>query len=111
MRLNSADAIAGRPALETRRLLRELARYEPFTRDEVVRWEAMTPRVAARRLNALTAEGYLELERVAGYPRPRWALTRKGHALRIAHATKPITRATADRIVAGVLARARALAD
>lgn len=55
----------------------------------------------------LQAEGYLEVDSVDEDGDTWWKTSIQGNALAMAGFGKPITRKTADRLVAGVLERAR----
>lgn len=107
MRLQKTDVVAGLPATVAR---------------DVVRIYRGNPRVAESAGDILTAdgvddikgvfallkeEGYLEVDHIDEDGVAWWQTTTKGNALAMASFGKPITRKTADRLVAGMLERAR----
>ena len=109
MRINTADTIGGLPILTVRAVLHRLWRVDDLTAQEVadaLRDLQLDPRKASRLLKAMVAAGYLE--RVGGRPGV-WCMSREGAALTWAHATRPIRRRTAERLLAGFLERVRAL--
>lgn len=59
-------------------------------------------------LETLESAGYLRRrDRLAGEGDTEWSLTIAGSALRMATFSRPITRATADRLLAGIIERTR----
>ena len=107
MRLQKTDFVAGVPAAVAR---------------DVVRKYRGNPRVAEAATEILTAAGYTDVHGVfaqlqtAGYLEVDsvdedgdtwWQTTIQGNALAMAGFGKPITRTTADRLLAGVLERAK----
>jgi len=108
MRIEPAGHVAGLPALEARALMRAAARYDVVTVADLAAHLRRSPRRVARELRALAAAGFFERDPDV---RSAWVVTTRGYALCHATAAKPLRRATAERIVAEVTARAAALAD
>jgi hypothetical protein len=105
MRIRTADRIGGQPITEARKLVRRLQRDSIDV--EVIMSVLSLARVPATRLlNAMIAEGYV----AADEKKPEaWALTEKAGKLAHATAAPPMARAAAERLLAGVIARAEAL--
>ncbi len=102
MRLAKTDVIAGLDAATARDLARELRLTK---RQSDI--EAVVPGGAAT-LRALQAEGYLRLDELRSSPGdPWWGNTVAGNALAQASFSRPIARATAERLLGEVLDRAR----
>jgi len=111
MRITPGLTIAGYPAIELRDLFhRVLSRHEGWTEAAVADHLRIAPRRAHRLVTELARLGYLTRREPPDQHAPPYVITRQGAALIMATAAKPITRATADRIVAGLLERARVLA-
>lgn len=107
MHITRDMSIIGFPALEVRSLLQRAAqRPWGFGRDLVEEvWRVDADRAQAI-VQALQAEGYIEPIPVRQTDTERWETTVKGNALANASAAPPIVRATADRAVADLVARA-----
>jgi predicted nucleotidyltransferase len=102
MRIMTDQSIAGYPAVQVRKLLREtIGRSIPlrYVR-EILR---CSDAAASRVLNRLQKDGFVEL--VQGHFEP----TTKGSALAMATAAPPLRRETAARLIADLTERARAL--
>ena len=111
MRITPDMTIAGYPAIRVRQLVRRVFRFDRWRHKDVASEMGISVRKAGRLVTALVDEGYLEPV-TPDYPgHARWAVTRKGAGLAMASAAKPIHRATAERLVAGVLERCSVLAD
>ena len=100
MRITTNEKIAGYPALQIRRLMRETVgrSITPRYVREILGCSDIS---AARVLSQLQEAGFVES--VRGY----WEATTKGSALAMATATHPLRRETADRLVAELVNRAR----
>ena len=106
MRLAKTDMIAGLDASTVRDLMRSL--HSPGTAQYV---QARIPAGvdAATAIAELESLGYLRPDDRAGYAGEAWWVTTTlGNALAMASFAKPISRATADRLVAGLLERTTA---
>ncbi|MFF5083860.1 hypothetical protein ACFY36_42990 [Actinoplanes sp. NPDC000266] len=109
MRVAKTDVIAGLDAVTARDLARKLFRHEAFPIEVMARYRGCGQAEARDLLAALAEEGYVE-------PDPRsvndtgqwWRTTVKGNALAQAGFGRPVSRAKAEELLAGVLARARA---
>ncbi|MBI4219894.1 MAG: hypothetical protein HY682_07120 [Chloroflexi bacterium] len=110
MRLTRELTIAGYPALQMRALFREAcSQSHGVTSGLVKRALAITDDDAVQAvIQTLKAEGFIEEHR----PTDRldeWRVTMKGAALATVPASRPIHRATAERHLAALLERVRAL--
>src|SRR5690349_8345192 len=110
MRLTPDLDIAGYPALRIRGLFRRVFRDDRWTYHDVMEHPGLRKREAVHLTADLEQEGYLERVKEPSPHRSLHDVTRKGAALMMASAAKPIRRATADRLLAGVVERARHLA-
>ena len=106
-RISRDMTIAGVPAFEIRKLLRD-GHY--LVAEQAARVLSVSERRAEEIMHALEREGFLQphdrsfcqpLDGTKGV----WEVTLKGSALRIAKAGKPIKRSTAERLVAEFLDR------
>ena len=102
MRIAAEEKIAGYPALRIRQLMRETA-GRSITPRYVREILSCTDSCAARVLNQLAGAGFVEA--VRGH----WEATTKGNALAMATAAAPLRRQTAERLIAGLIDRARVL--
>lgn len=103
MRIRPDDVIVGQPALAIRKLLRQES-GTVATISESLGVDLVTARQVSQEL---FAEGYIE---PAVHARDEsWQTTTRGNALAHATARKPITRKTAERLVAEFLNRVRAI--
>lgn len=102
MRIRSDERIAGYPAVQVRQLMRETV-GRSISHRYVREILSCSNSRAARVLNELEKAGFIESMR--GY----WEATTKGSALAMATAAPPLTRETADRLVAELVQRARYL--
>jgi hypothetical protein len=100
MRIEKHQLIAGLPAKEVRRLMREAAGFiiRPRTLIEVL---GCSESDAHQLLEKLQNEGLLATK--ADF----WEATERGHALAMATAARPLRRATAQRLIEDVVERAR----
>jgi hypothetical protein len=102
MRITTDQTIAGYPALQVRKLMRETVGRSITLRyvREILRCSDVA---ATRVLNRLKMDGFVEP--VKGHFEP----TIKGSALAMATAAPPLRRGTAARLIAGLAERVRAL--
>jgi hypothetical protein len=100
MRIESHQVIAGLPAKEARRFMREAAGFiiRPRTVVEVL---GLSESAARQLLREMQNEGLLAAKE------DYWLATAKGHALAMATAARPLRRATAERLIEEVVQRAR----
>lgn len=106
MRIARTDIIAGLPSTLARDVTRQYRGQEGTSgwAAEILRRGGFDDVEGV--FSALQAEGYLEIYREDGED-VWWTNTIKGNALSMASFGKPITRATADRLLAGLVDRAR----
>lgn len=106
MRIAKTDVIAGLPAAAARDVMKLFGRRElpaDYARDALARHGITTPPDAV--VQALAAAGYL---RVANERHGvQWTTTIQGNALGMASFGRPISRKTADRLLAELIQRAR----
>ena len=102
MRIRSDEKIAGHPAVQVRQLMRETV-GRSITHRYVREILSCSNSTATRVLSELAQAGFIES--LKGY----WEATTKGSALAMATAAPPLTRETANRLVAGLVHRARDL--
>ena len=104
MRIAGNEKIAGYPAFQIRQLMRETVGRSIGRRyvREILRCSNST---AVRVLSQLEKAGFVE--QVRGY----WAATLKGSALAMATAARPLRRGTAERLIGGLVQRARLMND
>jgi hypothetical protein len=100
MRSEKDQLIAGLPAKDVRRFMRQAAGFiiRPHTVTNVL---GLTEGDARQLLRKFQKEGLVTVK--AGY----WEATARGHALAMATAASPLRRATAGRLIAEVVERAR----
>ena len=105
MRLAKTDVIAGLDATTARELMRSLRTEKSL---EYVRTRLPAGTDAAAALTELVEAGFLTEEHGSPVDGDRWwVTTTRGNALGMASFAKPISRATAERLLAGLLDRAR----
>jgi hypothetical protein len=109
MRVKTADSICGVPAVALRDALRRAGRSDAWTVDFLRQLLDLSARRAQQLVRELAESGYIERESKRSDNLIWWRLTAKARALSLASAAKPITRATADRVVRDVIARADAI--
>jgi hypothetical protein len=102
MRITPDEKIASYPAIRIRQLMRETA-GRPITPRYVREILGCTNTGAARVLNQLEKAGFIEPVR------EYWEATTKGNALTMATAAAPLRRQTAERLIEGLVDRARLL--
>jgi predicted nucleotidyltransferase len=91
MRIDPKGAVAGRPSLVVRRVLRQLRGRLPWGLNELESAASVEAGEGRALMKALLAEGLIER---AG--RERWEVTQAGRTLAAATAAKRVTRATAE---------------
>jgi len=105
MRLSRGDQIAGLPATDARELMRRFDDAQPESR--IGSWIDTGGRTGAEVARAFADDGYLKVCNVDREGETWWESTIKGSALAQASFAKPITRATAEHLLAGVIERAQ----
>jgi predicted nucleotidyltransferase len=105
MRIKSGDIVAGRPALEIRRLFK--CSHGTGSIHTIAEILHTSPSIAQTIYQNLLQEGYIELRNEPFTDPLRWQTTIKGNALAYATARRPITRQTADKLVEGFLERTK----
>jgi predicted nucleotidyltransferase len=103
MRITTGQKIAGYPAVQIRELMRKTVAGS-ITLERVRMVVGCSGSGAASVLNSLQEDGFVESVRGG-----RLELSTKGRALAMATAAPPLRRATASRLVADLIERARAL--
>lgn len=106
MRVSKTDVIAGLPAELARAMVRKFRGRETVAEIAADLLEGTRFELEAV-LVPLEAAGYMEKVRVDTDGLAWWGTTIKGNALAMAGFGKPISRKTAERLVAGLLDRAR----
>lgn len=106
MRVDKTDVIAGLPAPLARSVIRKFVGRERVQEiaEDLLQGSGHTP---AEVVSALEAGGYLEKIRTDEDGDIWWETTIEGNSFAMASFGKPIRRKTADRLVAGLLERAR----
>jgi predicted nucleotidyltransferase len=106
MRVSKSDVICGLPAPVARQLMR--AYFDERTTGVACEVLNFDRHAAEQQLQAFEAAGYIKhSERARGTGDDWWITTVKGNALAQASFGKPISRATATRLLAQVIERAR----
>lgn len=93
------------PQTDARDLLRHFDDAQP--EDLIGSWIDIDSRTGAQVARAFEDAGYLQLHSVDGHGETWWESTIKGGALAQASFNRPITRKTAERLLAGVIDRAK----
>ena len=107
MRVSKNDTICGVPAPTARQLMR--AYFDQRPTEVACEVLGADPHSARERLRAFQAAGYIERTgQESGTDDDWWVTTIKGNALAQASFGNPISRATATRLLAQVIERARA---
>jgi hypothetical protein len=104
MRLSRGDQIAGIPATDARELMRRFGDPQPESR--IDSWIDTGIRTSTEIARAFEDAGYLRVS-VVHDGETYWETTIRGNALAQASFGRPITRATAERHLAGVIDRAK----
>lgn len=104
MRLSRSDHVAELPATDARKLMRRFGEAQPENR--ISDWIDTGSRTGTEVARAFADAGYLRV-RVVHDGETWWETTIKGNALAQASFGRPITRATAQRHLAGVIDRAQ----
>jgi hypothetical protein len=105
MRLSRGDQIAGIPAADARELMRRFDDAAPETM--IGSWIDIGSRTGAEVARAFEDAGYLEFHEIDRDGVTWWKSTTDGSALAQASFNRPIKRATAERLLAGVIDRAK----
>ena len=100
MRIEKDQLIAGLLARDVRRLMREAAGF-------IIRTSTVTEVLGFSQSHALKLIKELQNEGLLATREDFWEATEKGHALAMASAATPLRRSTADRLIEGVVERAR----
>ncbi|WP_311245352.1 MULTISPECIES: hypothetical protein [unclassified Microbacterium] len=108
MRVQKTDVIAGLPAPLAREVLRKGVRREIYHAHVAKLFDGLDIDPAAA-LQALADAGLFEFVQKDQDGDTWWRPTVNGNALAMASFGKPITRATADRLLAGVIERAEGI--
>ncbi len=98
MRIVKGEMIAGYPALVIRNLLRSA---DVLDESDIINILGLEPRPARRLLQDLTVLGLIG----PGKEKGTFAVAERGISLRLASAAAPVTRRTADRLLAGFVTR------
>lgn len=108
MRLSKTDLIGGLPAAAAREIMRHYQSEDgPYQAGRILDKHGIdTP--PAEVLTKLTGLGYLETGSYRGDAGPWWVTTVLGNSLGMASFGKPISRATADRLLEEIIGRAKA---
>ena len=105
MRLSRSDSVADLPAADARELMRRFGDVQP---ESLIGSRIDTgSRTGAEVARAFAADGYLAVYDVDRDGVTWWESTVRGSALAQASFGRPITRATAERLLAGVIERAK----
>lgn len=107
MRIAKTDSIAGLPATATRDFLRRVKNADFDEEWALTLLDAAGDDPAVVILRLLEAQGYIERTGASHEGSPWWRTTILGNALAMASFGRPITRKTADRLVAELLERVR----
>jgi hypothetical protein len=105
MRLSRGEQIAGIPAADARQLMRRFDDAAPETM--MGSWIDIGSRTSAEVARAFEDAGYLKFHEIGRDGAISWESTIKGSALAQATFGRPIKRATAERLLAEVIDRAK----
>jgi len=108
MRIAPGEKICGVDALSLRKAFRFVSNLDDFSTELLAEKLGLSKKRGPSLLNDLAAEGFVT-PHLDFHKRACWRLTKRGRALALASAAKPLTRATADRLVEEFLARAMAI--
>jgi hypothetical protein len=100
MRIEKDQLIAGLPARDIRRFMREAAGF-------IIRTRTVTDVLGFSESRAFKLLKNLQNERLLAAKDDHWEATERGHALAMATAATPLRRATAERLLEQVVERAR----
>ncbi len=100
MRIERDQLIAGLPARDVRRFMRDAAGF-------IFRVRTVTEVLGCYELRALELLENLQNEGLIAATEDFWEATERGHALAMARAAPPLRRATAERLIEQVVERAR----
>lgn len=102
MRLQKTDVICGIGATELRSFMK---RRRGMLAEDLASAFSLSPMAAKEKLNELATAGYIEFDRTLPDGRELFSRTTTGNALAKAKLAKPISRATAEVLLKGVLER------
>ena len=105
MRIDPKEKIGGHPVLTVRQLLRSLGGRLSWTPEDVEKALDIDAKAAGELIDALVAAGLIEI--ADGGKAKEWTVTALGQSFAAAKAGKPISRKTADKVLAGLLDRVR----
>ncbi len=107
MRIRSDDLIAGFPAKQIRKLLRQ--NFESLSVDDVTKVLGLSGKSAQRLLETLEQKGFIEKNAAAPDPHKHWKHTIKGGALSKALFSAPVYRENAEKSLAEFMDRVQAV--
>jgi hypothetical protein len=100
MRIDRTGQIGGCPALVVRKALRRLRVWDEWGVAELEAAAALAPGTGRDLVKALQTEGLIEAS-----ARCTWSVTQAGRTFSVASASRPVTRATAEKALAEFLDR------
>jgi predicted nucleotidyltransferase len=106
MRIDPKGTVRGYPALLVRQTLRRLRGDYVWGEEALEIAAKLTPGEGRALAEALLAEGLIEVSRHGG-----WKVTQAGDTMAVATAAKPVTRQTAERVLAEFLERVALVND
>ena len=107
MRIRPDDLVAGFPAKQIRKLLRQ--NYESLSVDDVTKVLGLSGKIALRLLETLEHKGFIEKNAFAPNPDKNWKHTIKGGALSKALFSAPVYRENAEKALAEFMDRVQAV--
>ena len=107
MRIRPDDLVAGFPAKQIRKLLRQ--NYESLSVDDVTKVLGLSGKSALRLLETLEQKGFIEKNAFAPNPDKNWKHTLKGGALSKALFSAPVYRENAEKALAEFMDRVQAV--
>jgi hypothetical protein len=107
MRIRPDDLVAGFPAKQIRKLLRQ--NYESLSVDDVTKVLGLSGKSAVRLLEVLEHKGFIEKNAFAPDPAKNWKHTIKGGALCKALFSAPVYRENAEKALADFMDRVQAV--
>lgn len=107
MRIRPDDLVAGFPAKQIRKLLRQ--NYESLSVDDVTKVLGLSGKIALRLLETLEQKGFIEKNAFAPNPDKNWKHTIKGGALSKALFSAPVYRENAEKALAEFMDRVQAV--
>ena len=107
MQIRPDDLVAGFPAKQIRKLLRQ--NYESLSVDDVTKVLGLSGKIALRLLETLEQKGFIEKNAFAPNPDKNWKHTIKGGALSKALFSAPVYRENAEKALAEFMDRVQAV--